>query len=298
VLTWLLGDYAANAAFDTFDAGRRSDNSNDLAALKGKRLVTVIETEEDRRLAEARVKSVTGGDQVTARFLYGEFFSYKPQFKIWLAMNHRPIIRGTDRGIWRRIQLIPFTQSFEGREDKDLGMTLQKELPGILNWAMEGLRAWLGEGLGTSKAVQKATKEYQEESDQVGRWLLDSCNTGDRYSATAKDAYSDYIAWCEGAGERSLSQSLWGRRLTERGFQRTRNKRKWSWLGFALVEERAKGGGSLQKVIPMIPMIPILRNFLKVKSSWEILRNRDHRDHRDHPSAINRPPLARLLGFR
>ena len=160
VLSLLLADYAANTSFDTFDAGRRNEATNDLAALKGKRLVTVIETDEDRRLAEARVKAVTGQDTITCRFLYGEFFSYRPQFKIWLAMNHKPIIRGTDRGIWRRIQLVPFTQNFEGRADTHLRDKLQAELPGILNWALTGLQVWLAHGVGTAAAVARATDEY------------------------------------------------------------------------------------------------------------------------------------------
>ena len=243
VLTWLLGDYSANAAFDTFDAGRRSDATNDLAALKGRRLVTVIETEEDRRLAEARVKAVTGGDLVTARFLYGEFFSYRPQFKIWLAMNHKPVIRGTDRGIWRRLQLIPFTRNFEGREDRMLRATLRAELSGVLNWALEGLRAWHAQGLGASAAVTRATREYQEESDQVGRWMGDCCMVGKRQSESAEQAYKDYTIWCEGAGEKPLSQNLWGRRLTERGFVRERQsvlgRQHWRWIGFGLIEKRA-----------------------------------------------------------
>jgi putative DNA primase/helicase len=238
VLTQLLGDYSANASFDTFDADRRSDNSNDLAALKGRRLVTVIETEADRRLAEARVKSVTGGDLVTARFLYGEFFSYRPQFKIWLAMNHKPTIKGTDRGIWRRLKLIPFTQSFEGREDMNLDRTLQQELPGILNWALTGLREWLANGLGHADAIDSATQKYQEESDQVGRWLDDCTVAGPSCTVPAAAAYKSYTTWCEANGERAFTQTLWGRRLSDLGFTRERGRKAWQWQGFGLTDER------------------------------------------------------------
>jgi putative DNA primase/helicase len=215
----LLGDYAAHASFDTFDAGHRSDSSNDLAMLRGCRLVTIIETDDDRRLAEARVKQVTGGDMVTCRFLYGEFFSYRPQFKIWLAMNHKPTIRGTDRGIWRRIALIPFTQNFETQDDKQLGEKLLTELPGILNWTLAGLRAWHQGGLGTAAAVEAATTEYRRESDELGKWLDEATMIDPTWYLVSSDAYTEYADWAKARGERyPMSQKVWGRELGSRGF--------------------------------------------------------------------------------
>jgi putative DNA primase/helicase len=250
-----MGDYSANTSFDTFDAGRRSDATNDLAALKGRRLVTVIESEEDRRLAEARVKSVTGGDLVTARFLYGEFFSYRPEFKIWMAMNHKPRIKGTDRGIWRRIQLIPFTQNFEGREDRSLRETLRAELPGILNWALDGLRAWHAKGLAQCTTITNATQSYQAESDQVGRWMHEQTIAGRQYMAQASVAYANYVRWCVDNGEVPDSQSMWGRQLTERGFTRERRRGDWQLIGFGLLapesltEQPQDGSDSVQASI-------------------------------------------------
>jgi putative DNA primase/helicase len=215
VLSRLLGEYAANSSFDTFDAGRRNEATNDLAALKGKRLVTVIETEDDRRLAEARVKQVTGQDKVTCRFLYGEYFDYRPQFKIWMAMNHKPVISGTDNGIWRRIQLIPFTRSFLEREDKTLGLKLHGELSGILNWAMAGLQAWLNDGLGRATAIEAATREYRRESDLVSQWL-EECTERDIDSRiTASAAIESYAAWCKRNGYRTPTARGLGRRLVE-----------------------------------------------------------------------------------
>ena len=179
----------------------------------------MIETEDDRRLAEARVKAVTGQDLITCRFLYGEFFSYLPQFKIWMAMNHKPIIRGTDHAIWRRIRLIPFTQSFTGRADLALGEKLLAELPGILNWALEGLRAWQREGLGTAKAIDEATNAYRRESDLVSQWLLE-CVSVDRGGVmSAKAAYESYRDWCKDRGERESTSRALGRRLSELGFK-------------------------------------------------------------------------------
>jgi putative DNA primase/helicase len=216
-LTRLLGEYAANAPFDTFDATNRNDKGNDLAALKGKRLVTVIETEDDRRLGEARVKAVTGQDLITCRFLYGEFFSYLPQFKIWMAMNHKPTINGTDNGIWRRIRIIPFSQSFKGRADLALGEKLLAELPGILNWAVAGLHAWQRDGLGTAKAIDEATNEYRRESDLVSQWLEECTESDIDGRMPAGDAIDSYATWCKRNGYRAPTSRALGRRLAEIG---------------------------------------------------------------------------------
>jgi putative DNA primase/helicase len=235
ILGDLLGDYAGSTAFDTFDAGKNPTATNDLAALKGKRFVSIIETEEDRRLAEARIKQVTGQDLVDCRFLYGEWFSYKPTYKIWMAMNHLPTIRGADRGIWRRIRLIPFTQSFEGNADKYLRDHLIQELPGILNWALAGLRAWLRDGLDTCQAVQVATAQYQRDSDQVGRWIDDCCVVEHHATTAIKDAYRSYQQWCQDCNERPLTQTMWGRRMSDKGFERSREGYARSYVGIGLL---------------------------------------------------------------
>lgn len=239
ILTELSGDYAGNAAFETFDAGKRSESTNDLAALRGKRFVTVIETEEGRRLAEARVKSVTGQDMITCRFLYGEYFSYRPTYKIWLAMNHLPVIRGTDKGIWRRIHLVPFLQSFIGREDKMLRLALRSELPGVLVWALEGLRNWHERGLDPPSAVLRATQQYQAESDQIGRWIIECCVIAETACISVSAAYKSYVAWCEANGEHGESQNKVGRRLAEKGFDRTKMGNTYTWIGFGLHNEDA-----------------------------------------------------------
>lgn len=235
ILTTLLGDYAANASFETFDAGRRNESSNDLAALRGKRLVTVIETEEGRRLAEARVKSVTGQDLITCRFLYGEYFSYRPTYKIWLAMNHLPKIRGTDKGIWRRIQLIPFTQDFSNRSDATLGTTLRGEIDGILQWALEGLRQWHARGLSTPAIVERATQQYRQESDQVGRWIGDRCLQTVNLFLQSSSGYRDYEAWCKEVGEEAFSQKAWSQRITELGFRQSKNGSNRGWYDLGLL---------------------------------------------------------------
>jgi putative DNA primase/helicase len=234
VLSRLLGDYAGAASFETFDAGRRSEASNDLAALKGKRFVTVIETEEDKRLAEAKVKAVTGEDVISCRFLYGEFFSYRPQFKIWMAMNHKPVIRGTDRGIWRRLHILPFTKSFEGREDRMLKAKLHDELSGILNWALDGLRKWRKDGLRLPKAVQEATEDYRRESDSIGLWIEERTCKAAAAIMQAGVAYQDYSEWAKSRGEYPMSQKNWGGSMTERGYKREHNRRGNMYLGIGL----------------------------------------------------------------
>ena len=234
IISLLLGDYAANASFETFDAQRRNESTNDLAALRGKRFVTVIETEEGRRLAEAKVKSVTGQDPITCRFLYGEYFTYRPTYKIWLAMNHLPIIKGTEKGIWRRIQLIPFTQDFTDREDKTLAETLQGELDGILQWALEGLRQWWQRGLDTPTIVTTATNRYRADSDQVGRWIGERCLIVSNVSLRSSSGYKDYETWCKEGGETPMSQNSWSRRINEKGFQVNPNTAIRGWLGIGL----------------------------------------------------------------
>jgi putative DNA primase/helicase len=241
----VLGDYGATTAFSTFDADNRNQYGNDLAALKGKRLVVAIEAEKERFIAESRVKSITGGDAISCRFLYGEFFEYRPQFKVWLAVNHKPNIRGTDRGIWRRVKLVPFARNFEDNEDKTLAAKLCGELPGILNWLLAGLKDWRKQGIAEPAAVKDATKEYKEEMDTLGQWIEETCEVhADRsqsspVSTGATDLHRAYRAWAEDRGERyPLSLNSFARRLGERGFAKTRKERGVVYHGLTLTETR------------------------------------------------------------
>lgn len=217
VLSDLAGDFHAAAGFETFDASNRDNKRDDLAALRGKRLVTVIEADEDRRLAEARVKAVTGNDTIRCRFLYGEWFDYKPAYKIWLAVNHKPIIIGTDHGIWRRIALIPFLQTFAGSDiDPRLGQKLRAELPGIFNWAIHGAMEWHANGLGTCQIIESATAEYRSDSDLVGQWISDCCYLSPDAKMDRKAGYTSYKYWAEGEGMKPMTANSWGRRMGER----------------------------------------------------------------------------------
>jgi len=235
----VLGDYAANTPFSTFELGDRSGNTNDLAALAGTRLVSAAETSEARRLNEARVKAVTGGDPVTARFLYTEFFTYVPTYKIWLSMNALPTVAGVDEGIWRRLRLIPFNVSFKGREDRTLEATLRAEAPGILAWAVDGCLQWQAMGdLGAPSAVLDATEAYRTESDVIGRFLEDRTHedADPRHGVRASDLYSAYSRWCLVMGEKAETASTFGRRLVDLGFEKKRAGAGMFYYGLALVD--------------------------------------------------------------
>jgi putative DNA primase/helicase len=171
-IMYLLGDYATATPTETFMKKSGDQYTNDIARLRSTRFVTTTEAEQGRRLAETLIKKITGNDQMTARFLYGEFFNFTPTFKIFMATNHKPVIKGTDYGIWRRIKLIPFTTRIpEEKQDKHLELKLREEASGILNWLLEGTARWKREGLKAPKAVLLATDEYREEMDVIGNFL-------------------------------------------------------------------------------------------------------------------------------
>lgn len=211
VLADLLGSYAMNAQSETLTARRSGDAPRtDIARLKGARLVTISECPADVWLDEALVKQLTGGDTVTARHLYGREFEYRPEFKLIMATNHAPRIRGTDAGIWRRIRLVPFTHTIpEAEQDLQLPDKLHAELPGILNWALEGLRLWLKNsegarrrGLPPCRAVDTATAAYRGEQDRL-RDFLESCTAPAPGSTVpAGVLYQVYRTWCAENGER------------------------------------------------------------------------------------------------
>lgn len=218
-LTALFQEYSKTTPPSTFMASRNDSIPNDLAALKGARLVTMQETGDGKKLDEALIKRCTGGDTIQARFLHQEWFEFKPSFKLWLSTNHKPRIDGTDHGIWRRLRLLPFDRRFED-DEKDPGMAdkLLCELPGILAWAVEGCLAWQLGGLQEPEAVLMATEEYRGDMDVFGFFLDDCCQVGPDYSETVSALYSAYKRWCDRTGHKACSQTLFGRRLSDRGF--------------------------------------------------------------------------------
>jgi putative DNA primase/helicase len=238
VLKHLLGDYAVTAAFDTFVRQRNGGGPrNDLARLHRARLVSASESGEGRHLDEATVKEITGGDTITARFLYGEYFEFQPEFKLILITNYLPRVAGDDDAIWRRLRLVPFAQSFLGREDLDLPAKLAQELPGILAWAVGGCLDWQREGLGLAEAVSTATHEYRAEEDLLQVFLGAYCAEIAGERVLIEVLRSAYETYCEEVGEEALTGAWLGRRLAKRGIRRKREttgERRWFYDGLRL----------------------------------------------------------------
>ena len=219
ILREVAGDYAVNVSFTLFELQQRASIPNDQAALANQRVVTSSETNESTRLNEARLKAITGGDPITARFLYREAFTFKPEAKIWLAVNHLPRVRDDSIGFWRRVRLIPFTVSFANHPDRDLVDKLRAELPGILVWAVQGAVAWATEGLRSPAAVQMATDEYRDDNDDMARFLADCCVIRDDVRVGPSELFEAYTEWAgaEGIPERHrLTAQAFRRRMGER----------------------------------------------------------------------------------
>jgi len=233
-IMYILGDYATATPTETFMKKNGDQTTNDIARLRGIRFVTTTEAEQGRRLSEPLIKRITGNDQMMARFLYGEFFSFTPTFKIFMATNHKPVIKGTDYGIWRRIKLIPFTTRIpEEKQDKDLELKLRSEASGILNWLLEGTKRWLQERLNAPDEILNATDEYREEMDVIGNFLNDKCLIEKDLTIRIRELYKAYSDWCEDNKEHAVPERFFTLRLKEMGFQqcRTSEARYWSGVG-------------------------------------------------------------------
>ena len=223
IVRGLMGSYATNTSFSTFETSRIPGNKipNDIAALVGKRLVTVSEVQEGCKWNEGLVKSVTGEDPISARFLHQEYFTYTPQFKLWLAVNHKPISTDTSDAFWRRLHLIPFLNNFKGQKrDNDLPRKLKAEYSGILAWAVNGCQKWLEKGLDPPDTVTAATEEYRREEDIIQSYLDERTDRNDDAKISAQRLYEDYKEWCEKNGAKPWSGARFGRRLGEKGFER------------------------------------------------------------------------------
>ncbi len=236
VMKVLLGpDYAKRAAYDTltFKKGGRGA-TNDLARLRGVRAVLTSEIEDGAQLDESLVKDLTGGEVISARFLYAEFFEFLPEFKILMAGNHKPVIRGDNDGIWRRLQLIPFTETIpEDVRDPRLPEKLLAELPGILNWALQGCREWQRKGLQPTARMRAAVQEYRSDSDLLGQWVLDCCDEGPSKSVGAMDAYTSYKFWAFLNGLKPMTNTSFGKKLKERYACRKTRERN-AYVGLAI----------------------------------------------------------------
>jgi P4 family phage/plasmid primase-like protien len=244
-VAWLFGDYTDDMPYSTLERSERGSGiPNDIAKLVGKRFITCAEVNEFK-LNEARLKALTGRDPMTARFLNHEFFTFIPVCKIWIATNHKPKIVGQDDGIWRRIHLIPFTQTFEGRENKQLKDELRGELPGILNWILTGAALWLRDGLNPPDTVTAATKAYRQESNPITPFVEACCVVGKDLQGKdlcvqAKLAFDAYEKFC--GGQRRLSDKSFYKAMAQRfEKQELRGKSRQRQMFYMGVGLRASG---------------------------------------------------------
>lgn len=226
VLMYIMGDYAVDLPFSTLETQHIIGEG---ANLPGARFAKAVEIREGRRLDEARVKSWTGGDTISVRPLYRNAFSFQPTHKLWLAFNHKPVITEDSPAIWNRIHLIPFERKFEKQAaDKKLLATLKSEAPGILNWAIEGCLAWQREGLQASAAIERATHDYQQESDLLQPFLAELCEEGPEFQVPKGELREAYQAWCR----EPMSQKAFAEKMRSRGFREgsTGTVRFWAGL--------------------------------------------------------------------
>jgi putative DNA primase/helicase len=241
-----LGDYAMQAAADLLIQKESTGGpNNDIAELFAARFVATIEVEDGKRMAESLVKQITGGDRIKARFMRQDFFEFEPTHKIYLAANHRPVIRGNDYAIWRRIRVIPFDVQIPDEEkDPTLPEKLRAELPGILAWAVRGCMEWRRIGLKPPAKVLSATDEYREDMDTLGDFIKDSCILKPALEVTAADIYAAYLKWCEENSDRPLGKKNFGTRLREQKGVKTGDhigpKEARGWFGIALLDPGAR----------------------------------------------------------
>lgn len=236
VITTILGQYATNMQAESIMQKKNSSAANsDIARLKGARLVTVAEPEEGLKLNESLVKQLTSGDTITARFLFGDEFEFRPQFKLWICTNHKPVIRGTDNGIWRRIVLIPFTAQIpEEKIDRNLGYKLRKELPQIARWAVEGCMLWQQEGLQQPKCIKAATEGYRTEMDALKQFCEDCVEAVQDINYApgikANELFEVYRRWAVDNNAFEMTSTRFGREISKR-YMKAKRIDGWYYVG-------------------------------------------------------------------
>ena len=214
----------------------------DLARLQGARLVTAAELESGKRWAESRIKSLTGGDVICARYMRGDFFEYTPQFKLIFAANHKPSLKVVDEAMRSRFLLLPFTVTIPAEErDKNLPEKLRVERPAILRWAIDGCLAWQREGLSPPPAVIKATRDYFNSEDTLGRWLDEHCVVGRQYESSSSSLFNCFREWSEKASEYVPSQRTFSQNLMDRGFESAHTRGGTFFKGLALKTDQVEG---------------------------------------------------------
>lgn len=235
----LLGDYGQTAPESLFTKDRNAAATNDVARLAGCRMAIAAELDEGAAFAESRIKALTGGDTITARLLYQEFFDFTPTHKFWISGNHKPTVKGTDHGIWRRLRLIPFTVRIPDEEkDPELASKLAAELPGILNWTIAGCLRWQRERLRIPQCVKAATEAYRAEEDIIGQFLDESTERRPEGRAGKTELYKAYQRWAEEGGvNRPLTAKRFNRQIEERGFHSVKSAGIPTWQGIVIASD-------------------------------------------------------------
>jgi putative DNA primase/helicase len=240
VLMRLLGEYAIAVSPDMIMLKRHGGIPNDVARLRGVRAAVMNETSQGARFDEAKLKDLTGGDTLTARFLHQEFFDFHPTHRIVIRGNHKPAINGTDEGIWRRLRLVPFVvQIPPDEQDRNLLRKLEAELPGILNWALQGCREWQAEGLKPPPIVADAVRAYREESDTLGRFVAERCEVRTLAQVKSSALFRRYQEFCQAAGERWIASKDFPPEVERRGFTWKRTNTGGMFFGLELADTGA-----------------------------------------------------------
>lgn len=233
ILIHILGDYAMSAPMDTFTSSKFSSHPTELAMLKGSRLVTASETEEGRAWAEARIKALTGGDPITARFMRQDFFTYQPHFKLLFAGNHQPTLNSVDPAMQRRFNMMPFLHR-PRTPDHMLEEKLKEESPRILAWALQGCIDWQKHGLGRPESVVAATDEYFSDQDVFGQWLADECELGPRKWDQPTPLFNAWAKYARTSGEDGGTVVSFTQRLKKKGFSKGKVGGLRAWKGLSL----------------------------------------------------------------
>lgn len=235
----ILADYHTTAAIETFTASQSERHPTDLAGLRGARLVTATETEEGRRWAESKIKALTGGDKIAARFMRQDFFEFVPAFKLMIAGNHKPGLRSVDEAIRRRFHLIPFSVTIPP-DERDLQLTerLRDEWPGILAWMVEGCLQWQADGLQPPSAVTDATTAYLTAEDALAEWIDERCWRDPVAWTASSDLFASWTAWATKAGEPPGTQKRFVQNLEARGFLPRRQMHGRGFDGLKLCRDR------------------------------------------------------------
>lgn len=249
VLLKVLGDYADRAAPNLLLHSKYERHPTEIADLAGTRLVFSIEVDQGKRLAEALVKELTGGDELKGRYMRQDFFRFSPTHSIVLIVNHKPVITGSDDGIWRRIRLIPWNYQIpedERRPQEDVVAELTADGPAILNWLLEGLQDWRQHPHWVAPEVRAASNAYRDEMDVLGEFIRERCIREQHREVAKGTLYQAYCAWCEENGERPISQRDMTARLRERGISERRGtKGVHLYVGIDLIPQRVTEGDSV-----------------------------------------------------